>query len=100
VTTTATGAVRGDPPSKTERRVRSDYSIYELQSARVRVARKEYACCAVYQRNAGSETWYCANPIVKGADYARTSETRLPFCNLHFTPNDVVSLPKRQRGAQ
>ena len=62
----------------TERRIRNDHPNYELRNARVRLVRKPDVCM------------YCGNWTPKNHWYARISETRLPVCAAHFTPDDIV----------
>jgi hypothetical protein len=68
--------------SDVQRRLRDDLPEYELRNARVRTARKPTDCV------------FCQHPILVGDTYARITETRLPVCQLHFTPDDIVEVTR------
>lgn len=74
-----------------QRRIRNDHDTFELRSARVFVARKNYECCwcTTSWRDVVVGLVLLPTRIPKGATYARISETRIPVCSMHFTPDDV-----------
>jgi hypothetical protein len=76
----------------TEKRIRADYPVRELQNARLWTARKDYEC-------GWRRVQECCD-IAAGETYIRISETRLPVCLMCAPPvaiDDVVSITKERK---
>jgi hypothetical protein len=82
----------------TEKRIRSDYPIRELQRSRVWVARKRHEC-GWGGGDAVLDGAMACHGIERGDTYLRISETRLPVCLAcaGVKPDDFVTITKEPR---